>query len=87
MDHTRWDRASATLQPDPIASPQHDNGPSNFHKWAKVNFQRWAKVSCQTQIASVLKEASFPSLLPAGGIDVKTRLSPIRELRGRKAIS
>jgi len=38
-------------------------------------------------IASVLKEASFPSLLLAGGIDVKTRLSPIGELRGRKAIS
>jgi len=27
MDRTRWDRASATLQPGPIESPQHDKGP------------------------------------------------------------
>jgi hypothetical protein len=57
MDRTRWDRASATLQPGPIESPQYHNGPSSFCKWAKVNFRRWAKVSCQTQKVRLRQDA------------------------------
>jgi hypothetical protein len=66
MDRTRWDRASATLQPGPIESPQHDNGPSNFHKWARVNFRRWAKVSCQTQLIEAAITAAIRKVLMAG---------------------
>jgi hypothetical protein len=74
MDRTRWDRASATLQPGPIESPQHDKGPSNFYKWARVNFHRWAKVSCQTQA------------LDKDGNTIDFYLSPTRNAKAAKRV-